>query len=256
MHTFIRATAILVGFALFNTGCLNITSKEGPGRSPSRVSPDSVDWNDEDSVNGFLSQVATYASSGPTPTNTGAVEPPPTPEATPTQGGGNPEPEGTARGDLNSDGKHNISDVTRIGRAYLDPTSVPCQATADVNNDGRITITDVVRLGDMTAYLYSGGPRPAFMDEYVADEDCQLVYVKGDLDNNGKIDISDVIRAYTTYRTGGANLECQAAGDTDSNGTINITDLINQGGGLYRFLFMGGKQPFPFSQIAKDDCDL
>ena len=72
----------------------------------------------------------------------------------------------TLRGDVNSDGFINISDVTAlINRLFSGPSSSISEENADANNDGKITIADVTALINS---LLSGEPLPP-KDEPIED---------------------------------------------------------------------------------------
>ncbi len=72
----------------------------------------------------------------------------------------------TLRGDVNSDGFINISDVTAlINRLFSGPAPTISEENADANNDGKITIADVTALINS---LLSGEPLPP-KDEPIED---------------------------------------------------------------------------------------
>ena len=72
----------------------------------------------------------------------------------------------TLRGDVNSDGFINISDVTvLINRLFSGPAPTISEENADANNDGKITIADVTALINS---LLSGEPLPP-KDEPIED---------------------------------------------------------------------------------------
>ncbi len=72
----------------------------------------------------------------------------------------------TLRGDVNSDGFNNISDVTAlINRLFSGPAPTISEENADANNDGKISIADVTALINS---LLSGEPLPP-KDEPIED---------------------------------------------------------------------------------------
>jgi hypothetical protein len=65
------------------------------------------------------------------------------------------------RGDSNSDGEINISDVIfSLSYFYRGGSVPPCIAAADSNGNGRLNVVDVMFT---LSYLYSGGPAPPDM---------------------------------------------------------------------------------------------
>ena len=68
------------------------------------------------------------------------------------------DPDILLRGDSNSDGAVNISDVTTISNfLFLGGSAPPCMNQADSDDDAAVTLNDMVYL---TNYLYQGGPPP------------------------------------------------------------------------------------------------
>lgn len=62
------------------------------------------------------------------------------------------------RGDINSDGAHDISDAVASLNYLFGPGTVACVATVDVNNDENVNVADTVFL---LSYLFAGGVIPA-----------------------------------------------------------------------------------------------
>ena len=67
------------------------------------------------------------------------------------------------------------------------------------------------------------------------------LFVRGDPDATGAINITDGIFILNFLFLGGERPACPDAADTDDNGTHNITDGIY----LLNFLFLGGSPPPP-----------
>lgn len=91
----------------------------------------------------------------------------PTPGAANQEPGGPPPPPPPPpggqfiRGDANSSGTVNVTDLTLVRNAVLDPLTLPpCQDRCDVNDDGLISQADVTFLSDALFLTGSGIPPP------------------------------------------------------------------------------------------------
>ena len=63
------------------------------------------------------------------------------------------------RGDVNADGKIDLSDaVTILNHLFAVIPAISCEKTADTDGSGRVDITDPVYL---LGYLFTGGPAPS-----------------------------------------------------------------------------------------------
>jgi hypothetical protein len=66
------------------------------------------------------------------------------------------------RGDANSDGTVDVSDMSTItGWLFLGEAAPPCLNQADVNNDGQVTVSDSISIA---SWLYGGGTPPEAPD--------------------------------------------------------------------------------------------
>jgi hypothetical protein len=62
------------------------------------------------------------------------------------------------RGDVEPNGRVNITDATNILRFLFQGAGAPaCLATADANDDGKVLVTDAIYLLE---FLFVGGPPP------------------------------------------------------------------------------------------------
>ena len=64
---------------------------------------------------------------------------------------------------------------------------------------------------------------------------------RGDLSDDGGVDLTDVIKILQSLFIGGETPACLKSGDVDDNGNIEITDGIR----LLTHLFIGGSPPMP-----------
>jgi hypothetical protein len=99
---------------------------------------------------------------------------------------------------------------------------------SDVSGDGHPDLV-LGRLGG-NAYILFGGPGLG-----------QIRFRRGDADLNGRIEISDAIRALGYLFLGAGTLRCLDAADIDDDGKVEITDPIR----LLDHLFSGGPEPMP-----------
>ena len=75
------------------------------------------------------------------------------------------------------------------------------------------------------------------------------LFVRGDTDNGGAVDITDAIFVLEHLFRGGSAPRCDNAADADDSGGIQITDAIY----LLRYLFLGGAPPpAPFPEAGRD----
>lgn len=99
-----------------------------------------------------------------------------------------------------------LSVKTRIDRVQGVYT-LPWQAATDQNHTrGEATVT-------------VGSPGPAF--------------VRGDVNGDGTIDISDAVNLLSAITDGGFTLDCEDASDIDDGGAIDIGDAVRLLGGLF-----------------------
>lgn len=75
-----------------------------------------------------------------------------------------------------------------------------------------------------------------------------ILFIRGDTDRNGKLDISDPIAILTFLFVGGKPLACPDAADADDDGEVQITDAVR----VLDFLFLGSS-PLPVPTGAPGD---
>jgi len=77
-------------------------------------------------------------------------------------------------------------------------------------------------------------------------------FVRGDVDRNGELDITDAIVILQYLFLGGSGVDCPDAADVDDGGSVDIADPVR----LLDFLFRGGTEPpAPFPEPALDPTD-
>src|SRR5262245_37414119 len=69
-----------------------------------------------------------------------------------------------------------------------------------------------------------------------------VTFIRGDVDGDGRVDLSDSIRTLGHLFLGNpSELGCEDAADRDDNGILDITDPV----GLLAYLYLGGPEPAP-----------
>ncbi len=110
----------------------------------------------------------------------------------------------------------------------VDPTdSSPLTWTNDI---GLPPIMNLVVVGGFMIF-------PDFVDGLVAF--AEFTYVRGDMNNDGNIDLSDVFTAEDYLFLGGPTPDCLVALDANADTSIDIADLIY----LLSYMFIGGDDP-------------
>jgi hypothetical protein len=77
-------------------------------------------------------------------------------------------------------------------------------------------------------------------------------FLRGDIDANGRVDLSDAIGILGYLFLGGTVPRCMDAVDVDDSGGVNLADAIS----LLSYLFLGGAPPtVPFPSLGLDPTD-
>jgi hypothetical protein len=85
-----------------------------------------------------------------------------------------------------------------------------------------------------------------------AGGDARVPFLRGDVDQNGRLDITDPIRIFGALFAGGQEPGCAEAADANDSGKVDISDGIY----LLSFLFQGGPPPkAPFPDCGLDPLD-
>jgi len=74
-------------------------------------------------------------------------------------------------------------------------------------------------------------------------ETTEPVFLRGDSDTNGKLELTDVIKALNFQFLGNATLDCPDAADVDDDGMVTLTDAIRSLN--YQFVGAAGTVPAP-----------
>src|SRR6266542_1550982 len=74
------------------------------------------------------------------------------------------------------------------------------------------------------------------------------IFVRGDANSDGSIDIADPIFILVWDFLGGSGPSCMDAADADDNGAIEVTDSIR----ILQYLFLEGRRP----EVPFPDCGL
>lgn len=78
-----------------------------------------------------------------------------------------------------------------------------------------------------------------FRVEALSDPSHETRFLRGDVNDDGTIDISDAIRLLNWLFLGGEQVPCKAAGDANGDGTLDISDAPR----LLRYVFSSGSPP-------------
>lgn len=84
------------------------------------------------------------------------------------------------------------------------------------------------------------------------DSPPQTRFVRGDLNEDGSLDLADPVFVLTYLFAAGTEPSCQSAADVDASGSVDPTDAVL----LLNFLFLAGPAPRePFPGCGEDDAD-
>ncbi len=83
----------------------------------------------------------------------------------------------------------------------------------------------------------------------ICEPDLSRPFVRGDVEENGQLNITDAIAVLVYLFSGGATPRCLDAADVNDSGDLNITDAIS----LLGYLFSAGREPAaPFPEPGRD----
>jgi hypothetical protein len=107
--------------------------------------------------------------------------------------------------------------------------------------------TQVYYCGEMWTFREEDGRQR--VDGDVVFRKAPPTFLRGDVDGNGHLNLTDVIRTLAFLFEGKARLDCQDAADADDDGQLTITDAVYLG----RRLFLAGPPPLPPFPAAGPD---
>jgi hypothetical protein len=114
---------------------------------------------------------------------------------------------------------------------------------ADVDADPEREV--FVRKGELMGVLdFHPEPHVSFisrLDETSFTIGAAPTFLRGDVDNNRMVDLSDVVVLLSFLFVGNVTLDCADSADVNDSGDINLSDPVN----LLEFLFSGGWPPAP-----------
>lgn len=141
--------------------------------------------------------------------------------------------------DLVDEGTYSVEIANGCGVVVSDPATLTIEtsvAACDCNGNGVLDETDI-----------ADGTSPDVDGDGIPDE-CQLVFVRGDANDDGMVDISDAISSLL-YVSGVGFVPCAATTDVNDDAMVNIADPIS----LLAALFSGGPAPgAPFPDCGLD----
>jgi hypothetical protein len=140
--------------------------------------------------------------------------------------------------DKNRDAPPESAFLTDLSRSLLSQgTAGPLlpALTVDIPED-LVALTDGFALSspEVPADLYVGGIE--------TELEAEAAFLRGDANDDGKVDIGDPIYALGFLFLGGPAIPCPDAADSNDDGTLAIGDPIH----LLTYIFLGGEPPaFP-----------
>lgn len=155
------------------------------------------------------------------------------------------------RGDANQDGKVDQSDSISLANFLNIGGTLLCLDAADADDDGFVTMDDVNYL---QSWLFLGGSQPVAPGAFVKGSDLtsdslscgamgsggsvvnNLMFLRGDVNNDGKIDMSDAIGISNFLQGHNPGIKCNDAADANDDGLVNNKDYEY----ILDYLFNGG----------------
>jgi Dockerin type I domain len=66
-------------------------------------------------------------------------------------------------------------------------------------------------------------------------------YIRGDVNSDGQVDVSDAVRLAHALFLGDQTVDCEEAGDVNGDRSLDVSDVV----GIFNFLFKGDRAPVP-----------
>ena len=148
------------------------------------------------------------------------------------------------RGDINSDGSIDQTDLKALVDYLQSSVPISCLDAADVDDNGRIENTDLL---DWSLWKWQSsytipapGPYAVGLDPTADSLGCdaypapkpapmavtRVTFRRGDINSDGSIDQTD-LKALVDYLQSSVPISCLDAADVDDNGRIDQTDLLD-----------------------------
>lgn len=114
---------------------------------------------------------------------------------------------------------------------YFDGTSWVTAAVCNGMGPAKSVSFDPVKSSKMRINIIgltadaTGGPTISEIQVYMIGADIPVV-LRGDMDGNGTLNVSDVVSLRTVVMNGNADSEQLLAGDMDGNGVLNVNDVV------------------------------
>ncbi len=111
-------------------------------------------------------------------------------------------------------------------------------------NEKTISIAPFLELGKHRLVLkVESGSNDGISTNIFMDSDIlpYIPFIRGDSNNDGKVDISDAINTLNYLYSGSGKMSCQDAGDTNDDGIVDISDAIY----ILKYLFQGNPKKLP-----------
>lgn len=151
-------------------------------------------------------------------------------------------PTSTVRRSVDSGGGQSCGPGIPIGQNCLGGNS----GNPDISSDGMVAVFESLAIN----LLGIGGDTNGVQDIF-QNLSPQGAFIRGDVDLNGALQITDSIRIFNWLSSNGPPPGCYDSADFNDNGIIDITDGQN----LNAFLFQGGPPPpCPFCCSATASC--
>lgn len=127
------------------------------------------------------------------------------------------------------------------GRRFLSE-GAELMTALDWDGDGNMDLASLTIASKLVILANQPEALTLDRDQNGVPDDCELTsFRRGDVNETGHLELTDVILILRTLFQGGDPLPCMGAADMDDSGEIDLTDAIH---GL-RFLYLGGPPPQP-----------
>jgi hypothetical protein len=118
----------------------------------------------------------------------------------------------------------------------------------DLDDDGD---TDLAIFDRRGLRILSNEPRPAAadLDRDGVPDDCQRLFLRGDVDQNRRLELSDAVRLLSELFLGVPAGSCAKAADANDDGLLALSDAVRI---LFRLFLAGESLPAPAAECGPD----